>query len=93
MTQPVRYYISGFILKIFGSAYLVEVKRANGETGCYENFQNLSDWVFCSRHSIWVTAEKGPIHLRAARGEKIEQESFDLLCKERKWVATNIVIR
>jgi len=32
MLQTMQFYVDGFLLRVFDSAYLVEAKPANGET-------------------------------------------------------------
>jgi hypothetical protein len=74
MSEATSYYIHGFLLRVFDSAYLVEVKPANGETGYYKKVSTLPAWMFRSPHAIWLTDEDGPIADRANKGESIKQE-------------------
>ena len=74
MSEATSYYVHGFLLQVFDSAYLVEVKPANGETGYYRNPSTLPSWMFRSPHAIWLTDEDAPIVDRANKGESIKQE-------------------
>ena len=87
MPEAARYYVNGFLLKIFDSAYLVEVIPANGETGRYESSNALPKWVFQSPHSIWVAEEETtlPLMIRANRGEEIKKEILQTLNRRNRY--------
>ncbi len=74
MSNTARFYVDGFLLKVFESAYLVEVKPANGETGRYQSTSALPRWMFHSSHAIWLTEEDAPIVDRARKGDAIKNE-------------------
>src|SRR5437867_3670480 len=74
MPESARFYVNGFVLKVFNSAYLVVVKPANGETGRYQKFSQLPEWVFRSSHSIWISDEEAPLMIRAMKGDEIKKQ-------------------
>jgi hypothetical protein len=74
MSQAGRFYVNGFLLRVFDSAYLVEVKPANGETGYYQKPSSLPDWMFRSSHAIWLSEEDAPMVDRARKGDAIKKE-------------------
>ena len=74
MSQAAQFYVDGFLLRVFDSAYLVEVKPANGETGCYQRTSSLPDWMFHSYHAIWLSEEEAPLVERARKGDAIKNE-------------------
>jgi hypothetical protein len=86
MPETARYYVNGFLLKIFDSAYLVEVKPANGETGRYEESDGLPEWIFRSPHSIWVAEEETPqpLMVRAKKGEDLKNKILLSLIRSEK---------
>jgi len=74
MLQTMQFYVDGFLLRVFDSAYLVEAKPANGETGHYQKPSSLPDWMFRSSHAIWLSADEAPLVDRARKGDAIKQE-------------------
>jgi hypothetical protein len=74
MAQAARFYVDGFLLRVFDSAYIVEVKPANGETGRYYKPASLPDWMFRSSHAIWLSEEDAPIFDRARKGDEIKKQ-------------------
>ena len=72
MSQPARFYVDGFLLKILESAYLVRVEPANGNTGRYTGTSNLPKWIFDSAHAIWLMQDDAPLIERARRGDEIK---------------------
>lgn len=76
MSETARYYMNGFLLKVYDSAYVVEVKPANGETGLYAQYYSIPEWVFRSPHSIWISEEEtpAPLFIKAKKGEEIKQQ-------------------
>jgi hypothetical protein len=74
MSEATSFYVHGFLLRIFDSAYLVEVRPAEGETGYYRTPSTLPAWMFRSRHAIWLADEDAPILDRARKGENMKQE-------------------
>jgi hypothetical protein len=65
--------LDGFLLHVDNFAYLVEIhasKKVSPDTAPEE----LPDWLFQSRHAIWLTDENLPIQDRAAHGESIRQK-------------------
>jgi hypothetical protein len=79
MSEATNFYVEGFLLRIFDSAYLVQVKPANGETGFYQHPSSLPGWAFRSSHAIWLSDEDAPMVDRARTGESIKHQLMSRL--------------
>jgi hypothetical protein len=68
------------------SAYLVEIELNIRKDTKKISESELPEWIFRSRHAIWLTVENGSIHERAKRGEQIRQK----LMKARMYKRSNV---
>jgi hypothetical protein len=67
-----RYCLDGYLLKVNDLAYLVEIEMHH-ETKA-NDMEDLPDWIFDSRHAIWLTLENLPIKDRATHGDQIREK-------------------
>ncbi len=60
-------------------AYLVEIEIAREKTKAGKiRLEDLPDWIFDSRHAIWLTVEDLPIKDRATHGDRIREQLLEL---------------
>ena len=73
MQMPKRYVIEGFQLDINHAAYLVDVTPA--KKGVKEQtVRDLPDWIFQSKHAIWLTSGSAQLIDRALEGDRIKKK-------------------
>ena len=77
MSHTHEYYLDGFRLKVNDFAYLVEVEINFGTNDSKVQLKDLPDWVFDSRHAIWLTVDDLPIEERATRGDQIRKKLIE----------------
>lgn len=68
-----RYQVGGFELTVFDQAYLVEVKTAPSNPAEPHLISGLPEWVFLSRHAIWLTDDEADLADRDRKGNQIKQ--------------------
>lgn len=73
MAAFVEFCVDGFLLKINRAGYLVEVHEAAIGCDCQGELGKLPDWVFHSKHAIWLSEEGASVLIRAVRGEEIKK--------------------
>jgi hypothetical protein len=73
MQMRKRYVIDGFQLEINPAAYLVEVSTAKNAVN-EQNVTELPDWVFQSKHAIWLTSGSAKMIDRALEGERVQKK-------------------
>jgi hypothetical protein len=72
-----EYCLNGYLLKVNDFAYLVEIATDSETTDGKIRLEDLPDWIFDSRHAIWLTVEDLPIKDRAAHGDRIREELLE----------------
>jgi hypothetical protein len=78
-----QFYLDGFLLSVDNYAYLVEIKSSEKKVIQDSGADELPDWMFDSRHAIWLTDENLPIRDRAAHGESIRQKLKNYLFRRK----------
>lgn len=73
-----EYCLNRYVLKVNDFAYLVEIETDRETTDGKIRLEDLPDWIFDSRHAIWLTVEDLPIKDRAAHGDQIREELLEL---------------
>lgn len=73
-----EYCLNRYVLKVNNFAYLVEIETDREKTDGKIRLADLPDWIFDSRHAIWLTLEDLPIKDRAAHGDRIREELLEL---------------
>lgn len=74
MTNAVEYNLKGFNLTIYERAYLVEVRSIVQELTFTDSPTRLPEWVFQSRHTIWLSEHGSTLLERAEQGEAIKRQ-------------------
>jgi hypothetical protein len=74
MSQIQNYYLQGLSLRVNDSAYLVEIELNISKNAKKISESDLPEWIFRSRHAIWLTVESGSIHDRAKHGDQIREK-------------------
>ena len=64
-------------LRINSACYLVTVSNTSQKEDSHR-VQDLPDWVFTSKHAVWLTEEEEPIADRARNGDEIRKQLFAL---------------
>jgi hypothetical protein len=72
MGQQGKFLVDGFSLTLNSECYLVEVQERPEIQGVTEA-SILPDWIFESKHAIWLMEENKPIADRARDGERVRQ--------------------
>jgi hypothetical protein len=70
-----QYCLEGYLLKVNDLAYLVEIEM-NHEKKAGDQ-EDLPEWIFDSRHAIWLTVEDLPLKERATQGDRIRQKLIE----------------
>ncbi|HSE40076.1 MAG TPA: hypothetical protein VLH08_04860 [Acidobacteriota bacterium] len=81
MQTPRRFVIEGFQLDLNHAAYLVEVTPVKNRQN-EQNVKELPDWVFHSKHAIWLTSGSAELVDRAMAGERIKQKLLQRLSRK-----------
>lgn len=68
------FYLNGFLLKVNNGSHLVEIKPSEKHSIHRMDSTDLPDWIFYSRHAIWLTEEDLPIKERADHGERVKRK-------------------
>ena len=66
------FQLDRFSLMINPACYLVMVSRS-GPLESATTDASFPEWIFDSRHAIWLTEEEKPIAERARRGDEIKK--------------------
>jgi hypothetical protein len=77
MSRIRQYHLHGLFLTVNDSAYLVEIgidKRKQQRNAAKVRISDLPDWIFRSRHAIWLTVERLSIQDRAKHGDHIRKK-------------------
>jgi hypothetical protein len=74
MADLLHFYLEPFVLTVNPACYLVEVAKRNREETRNSRLSELPEWVFQSKHAIWLTDENATIATRAKNGEQIRQK-------------------
>jgi hypothetical protein len=75
-TSPVNQYcLEGYLLKVNELAYLVEIEMNQDKKAGDQ--ENLPEWIFDSRHAIWLTVEDLPLKERATHGDRIREKLIE----------------
>ena len=74
MSQVHEFCLGGYLLKVNPFAYLVEVDINPGTRSGNIRSEHAPDWIFDSRHAIWLTVEELPIKDRALHGDQIREQ-------------------
>jgi len=77
MSQIHEYCLDGFHLRVNDFAYLVEIEINPESKACNIQLKDLPDWIFDSRHAIWLTVDDLPIKDRATRGDRIRENLIE----------------
>lgn len=73
MAQQGRYFVDRFLLTLNRDCYLVEVEETSEVAGSTD-VSVLPDWIFNSRHVIWLMADDKSLADRARDGERVRQQ-------------------
>jgi len=72
MIDVMHYHVDDMLINVSPASYLVIVQRTEGPS--YLNqVRDLPDWVFTSKHVIWLTDEKLTVGERARNGEVVKR--------------------
>jgi hypothetical protein len=74
MSRTQNYCLQGLSLRVNDSAYLVEIELNISKETKKMSELDLPEWIFRSRHAIWLTVENGSIHDRAKHGDQIRKK-------------------
>ena len=70
-----QYCLDGYLLNVNDLAYLVEIEMIHDTE--VRDPEVLPDWIFDSRHAIWLTVEDLPIKDRATHGDQIRKKLIE----------------
>ena len=70
-------YLDRYGITLNAACYLVTVSNANSAR-LNDAIEELPDWVFNSKHTIWLTDEEKPIAVRARHGDQIRKRLLAL---------------
>jgi hypothetical protein len=77
-SEPQIFHYDRYGLMINPACYLVTVSQS-AEAQTTEPLGNLPEWIFLSKHAIWLTEEEKPIAVRARHGDAIKKRLYALL--------------
>jgi hypothetical protein len=86
MSRIQNYYLQELSLRVNDSAYLVEIELNIKKNGEKMSQSDLPEWIFRSRHAIWLTLENRSIYDRAKHGDQIREK----LMKARMYERSNV---
>ncbi|MCI0412288.1 hypothetical protein L0222_05730 [bacterium] len=69
----IEHRIAGFQLILHPGSYIVEVMPENELVSFVNQTKELPDWIFYSKHAIWLSRENTSIFQRAERGDQFKR--------------------
>jgi hypothetical protein len=72
MSDDLQYRVDDLLISVRSSSLLVIVRRTGRPSGI-DQFWELPEWVFTSRHVIWLSDEDLNVNIRARQGEQIKE--------------------
>ena len=73
MSEISKFYFEDFILSLNRSSYLVEVLAPVSDPPRKDRVEDLPDWVFHSKFTIWLRQDDSSIYERSLAGERIRK--------------------
>ena len=73
MNQVLRFHVDSFELTVDTDSYIVAVREDPNPGGAQNACSDLPNWVFQSKHAIWLAEDNVSLYERATRGEKIKE--------------------
>lgn len=74
MIDALEIWLAGYCLEIYNASYLVQVTTERHKRSANTELRNVPDWVFHSKHAIWLTDEDASMLDRANHGDGIKKQ-------------------
>ncbi len=72
MMETIHFFVDDLLINVSPASFLVIVQKT-GRPSYLNQVQDLPDWVFNSKHVIWLTDEELTVGERARNGETVKR--------------------